>query len=427
MVFKGKNNFYMKKSTKIQKNDPEIAKVGRKRVFSISLRTRVLRSQDNVDIQILIKFPNDINGKKISTGLKCPPKMLNSKTWEIRQNSVDSDILKTMRQNVSKAYLEGLAMGKRLKHQSLFDSAFGQSQNKQITVIQAIERCFTKVYLSNATDWKQTTVIKNQQRVAVLKEFFKDKFNNQEVYFDDLKPQIADDLMEWAKIKRGNNTYTAIRLVKFMKRIINFAIANDWVTINPFLSFKAKFDSIQIVALNEDEIKALRALDLTTEIMAQTRDLFVFCVFTGLAYAELKSLKFGNIKVLSSQKTIIINRQKLGSSRAVVPMLPEAERILHQLQPTIRDFETPCFKVPTNQSLNRILKELAAMAGINKVLKWHSARKSCGTLLLNRGVPIEIVQAIMGHKSVKITQMYYALMHDETVVKAIQRVDFNGI
>jgi integrase len=412
-----------KKVIRPQNKDPEKPKSGRKRTFSISLRTRPLRSDPSVaDIQIIIKLPNDVNGKKISSGVKCPINTLNTKTWEIKQNPTDTEILRTIRENVKRAYLESLSSGKKIKHESLFDAAFGQSQTKQITVIQAIERYLSKEYLSKASDWKEATAIKNQQRVNVLKEFFKDNFKSQDVLFDDLKPSIADDLVQWAKLKRNNSTDTAVRLVKLLKRVINFAIANQWTKYNPFLDFKAKGENKEIVALEDEEIQALIDLSLTTKTMKECRDLFIFCVFTSMAYAELENLKYGNIKEVSGEKVIIMNRQKRGHSRAIIPLLPEAERILKKYEPNQIKDETPCFSIPSNQSMNRVLKELGGMAGIKKVITCHVARKSGATYLLNKGVPIETVQAILGHKSVKVTQSYYAKMHDVSIVEEIRKM-----
>ena len=413
----------VKQIIRIKKKDPEKKKAGRKRTFSISLRTRsILSDSSMVNIQFHIKLPNDINGKKISSGLKCPIGMLNPKTWEIKQNPTDTEILRTIRENVKRAYLESLSSGKKIKYETLFNAAFGQSQTKEITVIQAIERYYSKEYLSKASDWLEVTAIKNQQRVNVLKEFFKDNFNNQDVLFDDLKPSIADDLVEWAKLKRNNNTDTAVRLVKLLKRVINFAIGNQWTTYNPFLDFKVKGENKEIIALEDAEIQALIDLQLTTKTMKECRDLFIFCVFTSMAYAELENLKYGNIKEVTGEKVIIINRQKRGHSRAIIPLLPEAERILKEYEPTQIKDETPCFSIPSNQSMNRVLKELGGMAGIKKIITCHVARKSGATYLLNKGVPIETVQAILGHKSVKVTQSYYAQMHDVSIVEEIRKM-----
>ena len=418
-----------KKLTKPPNKEPEKPKISRKRVFSIALRTRTLRSEtDAMDIQIFIKLPNDSNGKKLSTGLKCQKGMLNTKTWTIKNQPTDTEILQTMLANVKRAYLESISSGKRVKYDNLYDAAFGQTQTKRVMVPQAIERYIAKEYLSQATDWKEATAIKNQQRMKVLKDFFSDKFKNREVDFEDLKPSIAEDLVEWAKLKRGNGNDTAIRLVKLLKRVVNFAISNQWTTYNPFLAFRAKHENKEIVALNDAEIQSLIDLPLTTETMKRTRDLFIFCVFSCMAYAELKALTYGDFKKFSNGILIIMERKKRGHGRMVVPVLPDVERILKAYEPENFNDETLCFDVPTGQSLNRVIKEIAGMAGIKKVVTWHASRRTGATYLLNQGVPIEIVQKICGHKSVKVTQSHYAVMHDATVMEEIKKMKArNGV
>ena len=390
-----------KKPTKPPNKEAEKPKKGRKRAFSVGVCTRSLCLDSKMESIVLIaKLPNDSSGKRLSTGLKCPKGTLNTKTWTIKNQSTDTEILQTMLANIKRAYLESISSGKRVKYDNLFDAAFGQTQTNRVTVIQAIERYLNKEYLSEASDWQEATAIKNQQRVNALNEFFKDKFKNEDVDFDDLKPSIAEDLVEWAKLKRGNGNNTAIRLVKLLKRVINFAISNQWTTYNPFLSFRAKHEMKEIVALNDAEIQALIDLPLTTATMKQTRDLFIFCVFSCMAYAELKALNYGHFKQFSQEILIIIERQKRGHGRMVIPVLPNVERILKAYQPENFTDETLCFDVPTDQSLNRVIKEIAGMAGIKKVITWHNARKSGATHLLNQGVPIEIVQKVCGHKSI---------------------------
>src|SRR5205823_4954860 len=57
--------------------------------------------------------------------------------------------------------------------------------------------------------------------------------------------------------------------------------------------------------------------------------------------------------------------------------------------------------------LNAYLKEVADICGINKHLTFHIARHTFATTVtLNNGVPIESVSKMLGHKSIKITQIY---------------------
>ena len=67
--------------------------------------------------------------------------------------------------------------------------------------------------------------------------------------------------------------------------------------------------------------------------------------------------------------------------------------------------------VPSNAKLNAYLKEVADICGINKYLTFHIARHTFATTVtLNNGVPIESVSKMLGHKSIKITQIYAKIL-----------------
>jgi site-specific recombinase XerD len=74
-----------------------------------------------------------------------------------------------------------------------------------------------------------------------------------------------------------------------------------------------------------------------------------------------------------------------------------------------------------NQQTNRILKRIAKQVGIKRIT-FHMARHTCGTLLLYRGVSITTVQAILGHQSVKTTQIYSAVT-DLTMEKELKKAN----
>ena len=79
------------------------------------------------------------------------------------------------------------------------------------------------------------------------------------------------------------------------------------------------------------------------------------------------------------------------------------------------------FHMEHNQQTNRILKRIAKQVGIKKIT-FHTARHTCGTLLLYRGVSITTVQAILGHQSVKTTQIYSAVT-DLTMERELKKAN----
>jgi integrase len=75
----------------------------------------------------------------------------------------------------------------------------------------------------------------------------------------------------------------------------------------------------------------------------------------------------------------------------------------------------------TNQYVNRCLKEIAALAGVTKKVTFHTARHTCATFLLYKGVAITTVQKILGHKKLAVTQIYAKQM-DMTMVNELSGV-----
>lgn len=78
-------------------------------------------------------------------------------------------------------------------------------------------------------------------------------------------------------------------------------------------------------------------------------------------------------------------------------------------------------KVGLNSDANRIIKQVCKKAGItNKVVTFHTARHSFASLLLLDGVPVTTVQKMLGHSSVKTTQIYAKVTID-TIEKDISK------
>lgn len=61
----------------------------------------------------------------------------------------------------------------------------------------------------------------------------------------------------------------------------------------------------------------------------------------------------------------------------------------------------------SNQRLNSYLKEIADLCGIEKHLTFHLARHTFATTVtLAKGVPMETVSKMLGHTSIRTTQIY---------------------
>ena len=91
-----------------------------------------------------------------------------------------------------------------------------------------------------------------------------------------------------------------------------------------------------------------------------------------------------------------------------MPIFPIVEEIIERYKNhpyCVRNNKV--FPINSNQKFNAYLKEIAAICQINKNLTTHTARHTFATTVtLSNGVPIETVSALLGHNSIRTTQIY---------------------
>lgn len=271
-----------------------------------------------------------------------------------------------------------------------------------------------------------TTLTQHQTFIKRLVQFGKMK-----TFSDVTYANVVDfyDFLE--KGGEGREKLGAVTLKKrhsMFKSYINEAINRGYMTKNPLMSVKVKKgQSKDPVYLTAEELDALKNCDLEGKVegerLIRVKDVFVFQCLTGLAYVDLKAFAKDQIFEIDGQKVIRSNRQKTDQGYISV-LLPEAIKILEKY-----DYDLPVISM---QKYNDYLKLLPlyvvdkkGRAIIKKRLTSHVARHTCGTLLINQGVPLETVARVLGHSNTKMTR-HYARLLGKTVVNDIVSHVLNG-
>ncbi|MBU0488197.1 MAG: site-specific integrase [Bacteroidetes bacterium] len=215
-------------------------------------------------------------------------------------------------------------------------------------------------------------------------------------------------------LKSGRNLdqNTVIANFKILKKVIRIANANGWIKTDPFVSFKLTPKKVDKGYLTEEEISRMQNYHFKIERLEQVRDVFLFGCFTGLSYTDLKDLRPDNVIVGNDGKLWIhSNRAKTGSS-CHIPLLPPAQTIIEKYKSSPHcQIKHVLLPVYSNQKQNAYLKEIADVCGIEKNLSTHLARHTFATTVtLNNDVPIETVSKMLGHSSIKMTQIYARLL-----------------
>lgn len=245
-----------------------------------------------------------------------------------------------------------------------------------------------------------------------VKDYIKKEYKVKDIPVTDVDHKFITGLEYYLKTTRNCAHNTAIKYITNFKKIIRIAYANDWITKDPFTSWKARLKIVDREFLTVEEIQAMVEKELHTERLDQVKDIFIFCCFTGLAYSDVKKLSSNNVVIgIDGGKWIKINRSKT-DTRSNIPILPTAEAILVKYaEDSDNQKNHLLLPVLSNQKMNAYLKEIADLCKINKNLTFHLARHTFATTVtLSNGVPIESVSKMLGHKSLKTTQHYAKIL-----------------
>ena len=274
---------------------------------------------------------------------------------------------------------------------------------------------FFKEEIANSS-LKESTRQNHLSTLELLQEFKK------EVLFTDLTFEFVSSFDNYLQSK-GYHLNTIAKHMKHLKRYINVAINKEYMDIQKYAFRKYKIKSIEgsHTHLAPEELHKFENLLLTGRYtrLQKTKDAFLFCCYAGLRYSDFTNLTSANIVEFHKETWIIYKSVKTGMEvRLPLYLLFEGKGI--QILQRYKDDLNSFFKLKDNSNINKELNILAGLAKIDKRVSFHTARHTNATLLLYNGANITTVQKLLGHKSVKTTQVYANIM-DITVVRDLEK------
>jgi len=221
--------------------------------------------------------------------------------------------------------------------------------------------------------------------------------------------QKMDDELE----KSGLQPQSRRNYHNIIKMCVTHAFNDGLIKRNPYAKFKAERGEECGLSkyLTPNEFKKIENCELADKKLDRVRDLFVFQTYTMLAYSDLEAFRKEKCERMGGQLVYRSTRVKTGEEFTVVILKPALD-ILKKYNGKL--------PIMCNSLYNKRLKELAREVKINKALTTHWARHTGATLLLNDGgVPMHIVQRILGHASIKMTEKTYAKVLDKSIVESM--------
>jgi site-specific recombinase XerD len=247
-----------------------------------------------------------------------------------------------------------------------------------------------------------------------LEEFLKAKLRTSDIYLSQLNYKFLTDYVQFMKtyvpkdqkLPCGHNTI--MKHIERLRKVVNMSIKNEWLDRDPFQKFKSSFIKNNRQFLTSEELETIEQKEFKIERLQYAKDLFIFSCYTGLAYIDVFELTPQNITLgIDGGYWISTKRHKTDIS-VLIPILPVPHAIVEKYKNNPRVLAAgKILPVYSNQKLNAYLKEIADLCGITKPLTFHIARHTFATTVtLTNGVPIESVSSMLGHTSIRTTQIY---------------------
>lgn len=304
------------------------------------------------------------------------------------------------------------------------EKLLGSKKDKHF-ILQVFQEHNEQAKKLKGIDFAPDTVQRYETSYMHTKEFIKKVYRREDMPFSEINHQFIKNYEMYFKVDRGCSHNTTIKYIKNFKKIVRIALANGWLKKDPFSNIKYSLTEVDTVYLDEKELDKMRFKELSNQRIARVKDVFVFCCFTGLAFADAKSLSWSDIVERNGKQWIIKRRQKT-KQESMVPLLPAAKAIIEKYEndPELQ-VKGLLLPVLSNQKMNNYLKEISTLCGINKEISTHSARHTFATTVtLSNGISLEAVSKMLGHSSIDMTKRYARIREKliETNMKKIEHL-----
>ncbi|MGJ1434048.1 site-specific integrase [Sphingobacterium spiritivorum] len=279
----------------------------------------------------------------------------------------------------------------------------------------SVEQSFTDYILGyleeNKTKFKIETWFGYKSQISKMLKFKK------EILFSNINERFINDYRQYMLNTLSNNENTASKSLRVLRTFVNISMRFGYIKTNPF-----QYTSIKKVDGKRDflSIEELNKLtdyyskdNFNQSIEKDILGYFLFACYTGLRYSDLKTFSADSI----IDNSIHLRMHKTGYL-VNIPLSKKAKKFI-----PATPFNSKCvFRIYCNKVTNRVLKKIGIELELNKKLTCHVARHTFATVSISLGIPIEVVSKLLGHTSIRTTQVYAKIV-DTVKIKEMQKWD----
>ncbi len=372
------------------------------------------KSSGDEQADMYLQFYFQLNKVSKSLGLRINFKQWDTETHSIKGQPLHNQLLQQKVDEYTQKTMGAFYMltqnGGEVTLREIIDAAFGKGGGKIYSLFSVFEDVIMKMEKLKRPEQSGANLLKHRTCLKHLKDFVKQRYQVNDIPFTRINRLFIDDFEHHLRTDAANGHNSANKMLQIFKKVYRIAVDNRWTAHNAFAGKRLSYKDPDIEFLTASEIQQLREVDIQKEYLRKARDLFTFCIFTGVAYIDLQHLRRRHIETGGNGTSFIIRkkREKTGVE-FMLPLFQPARQLLDQWNPDWENAARDTFLVPriSNQKFNNYLKEVIALAGIQKHISTHSGRHTfCTSVTLENGIGMESVSKMVGHSKIQQTQKY---------------------
>ena len=364
------------------------------------------------------------NGERaeFQTGKKIEPENWDNGKQQAKGKTTEAKLLNTyLSQLRNKVYLKeielmqrGFLITARLLRDAVVDKVEALNEKTLFQVFSEHNEEQGKIIgkgISKSTHWL------SEYTYRLLKEHVEQKYKRSDLYLRELNIGFIQAFHTFLRTDKGMAQNSSTKHLKLLKKIINVAVANSYMTFNPFMTYKVEREPVEIDFLDEEELRRIINFDTPLPRLERAKDMFLFGCFTGLSYIDIKTLVPEHFERDSAGRIWIKKRRVKTGVLSRIPLLPIAKMILDKYRGGEK-----LLPIQDPADVNKYLKDIAILCNINKRITFHTSRHTfASTVTLANNISLEVVSKMLGHTNTRMTT-HYAKLVDKCIGEQMDRL-----
>jgi site-specific recombinase XerD len=253
-------------------------------------------------------------------------------------------------------------------------------------------------------DRKRCSYVVYKNSYNHLSQFIKSKFGLDDYPLQRLDMSFINSYDLYLRVDARLKSNSMVPHIIILKKLITRAIRQGTVLRDPFTEYVPDKPEWKYQHLSGEELERIISTHIEPKNVCFIRDMFLFSCFTGLAYSDMCNLSENHLRKTSDGKIRIdIPRQKTGVESNII-LLNIPSKIIEKYQPERKSEKL--FNMPVGCVISYNMRKIEKLCDI-KHLHFHMARHTFATqVCLTNGVPMETISKMMGHSTIRSTQIY---------------------